>query len=157
MKLKLSFWPGGIVLLLVGFACGIMTLVVIASSSHTELVSENYYEQEIQYQQRIDGLARAHETGASLSYDQAKTNLVLSFGPRAVVPDAPARVQFYRASAASQDQELPPLPQADGRLAVDISQLQPGPWKVRASWSVGGREYLLESSLTNRGAIPPVH
>jgi len=149
MKSKLSFWPAGIVLMLVGFFCGIVTLVGIASSSRTDLVSENYYEQEIRYQQRIDGLARAREAGAALTYDQAKARLTLSVsnGPAS---DAPAQVKLYRPSAAKDDREMTFARQADGVQTVDLTELQPGPWKAKASWVAGGREYLLESSFTNR-------
>jgi hypothetical protein len=149
MKNPRNLWPLGITLLLVGFFCGITTLVVIASANNTDLVSENYYEQEIQYQARIDGLARAREAGATLTYDAAPRRIVVSLGRNAATPDAPARVELYRPSAADLDQVLPLLPGADGAQMVDAGKLQPGPWNVRASWSVGGREFLLEGRLTN--------
>jgi len=136
MKTSRNLWPLGITLLLVAFFCGIMTLVVIATSSHTELVSENYYEQEIQYQHRIDGLARAREAGASLAYDAAERRIVVSLGRNAAKPDAPAQVELYRPSAAGLDQVLPLLPGPDGAQVADAGNLQPGPWKVRASWAV---------------------
>jgi hypothetical protein len=149
MKPSRNLWPLGITLLLVLFGCGITTLVVIAASSNTELVSEKYYEHEIQYQQQIDALKRAREAGASLAYDAAARRILVSLGRVAVTPDAPARVELYRPSAKDLDQVLPLLPAPGGTPSVDAGNLQPGPWNVRASWSVGGQEFLLEGRLTN--------
>ena len=155
MKTKRNLWPLGIVLTLVVFASGIATLVVIASSQKVELVSENYYEQEIQYQQRLDSLDRARQAGASFAYDNTGKRIIISLASgSAAQPDAPARVQLYRASSADLDQELALVPGPGGMQTADTASLAPGPWKVRASWMVGGREYLLEGSLTNKvGAL----
>ena len=152
MKITRNLWPLGIVLMLVLFFCGIITLVVIASSHQTELVSSNYYEQEIEYQKRIDGLARAHQIGAAMSYDAKTRRMVFSLNNDSAAASASARVELYRPSAAGLDHVLPLLPGADGTQVADLSELQPGLWRVRASWSVDGRDYLLEGSLTNSAA-----
>jgi hypothetical protein len=150
MKISRNFWPFGITLLLVAFAGGIATLVVIASSNNNELVSNNYYEQAIEYQQRIDGAERARLAGATVTYDAPAKRIVLSLGRGPVKPDAPVQVQLYRPSAAGLDQPLTLEPAPDGRQIADASQLQPGLWKIRASWTVGGSQYWLEGNLTNR-------
>lgn len=153
MKTKRNFWPVGIILLLLAFAGGITTLVVIASSSNAELVSDNYYEQAIQYQQRIDGTMRAHEAGASVRYDAETKRVVLSLGRGGITSDSPPRLELYRPNAADLDQTLPLVSNADGDQIADAKGLQPGLWKIRASWAVNGQAFWLEGNLTNRDGM----
>jgi hypothetical protein len=50
MKSNRNLWPWAIVLTFVLFISGTVSLVVMACSQKVELVSQNYYEQELQFQ-----------------------------------------------------------------------------------------------------------
>ena len=149
MKTPKSFWPFGIGLTLAGFLGGILTLAIIASSHPADLVSQNYYEQEIAYQTRIDARERARLSGAKITPETAARRVVIVLPAVPAFSDAGARVQLYRPSASGLDQEIPLAPGPDHTQVIDTSRLRPGLWKVRVSWTAEGRDYLLECTVTN--------
>ena len=144
-----NLWPYGIILAFALFLSGTIGLIVMASTQKEDLVSRNYYEQELRYQSRLDSLERAAHSGASLRYDSIDRRLRVELPPSPGRPTWTGSVQFYRPSEAALDRELPLEADENGRQSIDVSALQPGLWKVRVCWSAGGEEYQLEGSLTN--------
>src|SRR3954469_14155038 len=73
MKSKKSLWPVGIVAAFVVFICGTISLVVFACSQKQDLVSSDYYEQEIRFQGQLEKVERAYRSAqpASIAYDSA--------------------------------------------------------------------------------------
>ena len=71
MKTTRNLWPLGIVITFVLFFCGMASVVVIAATHREDLVSDNYYEQELKFQNQIDGAARAKNPARRLHYDAA--------------------------------------------------------------------------------------
>ena len=77
MKTPRNFWPLGILGAFALFFCGLTTAIVIAATHHESMVSENYYEQEITFQDQIDGAARAQKSGATILADAASSKIVI--------------------------------------------------------------------------------
>jgi hypothetical protein len=154
MKPTRNLWPFGIAAALVTFIAGTVCLIVLASSQREDLVNNDYYEQELRYQGRIDSLSRATRCSASAVYDAAGRRFVISLPAEHVNANLSGAIQLYRPSAAGLDQERPLTPDPAGRQAIDASRLQPGLWKVRVSWKANGRSYELDRAFTN--LAPPV-
>lgn len=144
MKTPRNLWPFGIILTFVVFISGTIGLVVMACMHGTDLVNANYYDQEIKYQARIDSEARAHQAGASVSYDQQKRHIVIALPATQSVT---GQIQMYRPSAAGLDKEFKLEPAANGIQTLDTAGLPPGLWKIRVSWNSEGREYFLDQKI----------
>ncbi len=130
------------------FFGGMATVVVIAATHREDLVSENYYEQELNFQNQIDGAARAEKSGATISRDAAAGNIVIALNAAAINGKIlPATVEFYRPSAPELDHEIQLAPKADGTQTLNVSKLANGPWLVRVKWNAGGKEYFLEQKI----------
>ncbi len=73
MKTTRNLWPLGIIAAFVVFFAGTAGLIVMACAQKVDLVSADYYEQELRFQKRINGLDHAKELGerASVVYDGA--------------------------------------------------------------------------------------
>ena len=149
MKPNRSFWPYGIILTFVLFIGGTVSLIVFASSQQVDLVSPNYYEQELKYQQRIDGLDRAKQLGnrASVSYDATSQRLTVCVPAEQVREKLAGQIQLYRPSAAGLDRELKLSPDANGIQTIDSANLERGLWKVRVSWNAGGQDYFVDQKI----------
>ena len=61
MKAKRNFWPFGIIAAFVIFISGTVGLIVMAATQKEDLVSDHYYEQELQYQNRVDSMGRQRQ------------------------------------------------------------------------------------------------
>jgi hypothetical protein len=148
MKPSRNFWPYGIILTFALFISATVGLVVLACAQKVDLVSPDYYEQEIRFQTHLDRTARTQTLAAAVAYDSAARQIRIEL-PKTVTPDKPAgQIQLYRPSAAGMDRHVPLEVDAQGCQSVDAAMLAPGLWKVRVSWNSAGQDYFLERSVT---------
>ena len=145
-------WPIAIVSWFVVFAAFIACFIVWAFRQREDLVSANYYEQEVLYQRQIERLhnTAALPSGSSVAFD-ADTAQILITLPQTPAPPVGGRIHLYRPSDARLDRELPLAKGAAGVQRLDARGLKSGLWKIRVEWSAGGREFYLDQQLV----VPP--
>lgn len=141
MKMPRNLWPYGIILTFVLFIGGTAGLIVLAASQKSDLIDENYYEQEIKYQSRIDSQERANQlaTPATVNYDQASERIEITL-PRQHA-GATGKVELYRPSEFGLDQSFPLSLNKNGVQTLDGNKLKPGLWKIRVTWNFAGKEF----------------
>ena len=147
MQTTRNLWPYGLILTFALFFCAMATVVLIAATHRETLVSDNYYEQEMKFQDHLDGLARARQSGATLNYDSAARHIVIALPAAANGRNLTGRIELYRPSAAGLDRQFKFAPDAGGGQSLDVSGLQPGLWEVRVAWNAGGQDYFLEQKI----------
>jgi hypothetical protein len=144
-----NLWPFGILLAFAFFLLGTAGLIVIACSHKMDLVSPDYYEQEIRYQSRLEQANRALELGsqATVTYNQqgCLINIVLPTAPFSQKPNG--TVLLYRPSAARLDRQIQLELDSKGTQQINAAGLEPGLWKVRVFWSVKKQEYFIDRSI----------
>ncbi len=138
-------WGKGILISIISFVGVIMVLVIISvRMDGIELVTGNYYEKEIRYQERIEEesstLARNLEV---ISYDEISKSIVLDL-PRG----ANATVQLFRPSDSSLDQKIELEVSDQEDTTIPVRKLKPGYWKVQLTWSAKGVRYYEEKKIT---------
>jgi len=147
MKAKFNPWPYGIVAAFVIFIAGMATAVVIACTHGDSLVTRDYYEQELNFQGRIDSAQRARAAGASLALNSASGKLIFQL-PAGQLPQLPVgTIEWYRPSASELDHTLELQPDDKGTQTMDVSKLATGAWTVRVKWNAGGQDYFLERKI----------
>jgi len=142
-----NYWPLGIILAFVLFFAGMATVVVIATTHREDLVSREYYELELKFQDQIDALARAQKAGAYLRFDAAAGRVLLALPPAQLSRKFAGKVTFYRADAPGLDREYILAPNPEGAQQFSVSRFSSGPWQVRASWTADGQAYFLEEKF----------
>ena len=145
--MKIS-WPWGIVGFFVLFIAGIGTCIAIAVNHNEGLVSKDYYEQEIRYQQRIDAIKRTQEQGVIplIAYDTASPAMTIRFAAAAAVQAATGTVTLYRASDASLDRSVAFAPDAAGAQNIP-GALARGAWRVKLEWWKDGQAFYIEQAV----------
>jgi|ERR1051325_5058184 nitrogen fixation protein FixH len=149
MKSSKNPWPLAIIGGFILFIAGTIGLIVLACSQKMDLVSSDYYEQEIRFQHHIDRERRtAHlAAGAVVAYDAVKHRITIA------LPAAQARhailghIQLYRPSAAGLDRQIQLELNGNGVQSVSTEDLRPGLWKVRVAWTVEGQEFFLDQQV----------
>ena len=149
MKSNRNLWPLAIIAAFVIFIAGTLGLVALACSQKTELVSPDYYEQELKFQARLERLRNAARLGpdAGVKYDPTKHLIVISLPSGQVGQLSKGRIQLYRPSAAGLDRQLELKPGPDGVQRLDIAGLRRGVWKLRVLWTAGTEDYLIDQDL----------
>jgi nitrogen fixation protein FixH len=141
-------WPIAIVAFFAVFATFLAVFVIWAVGQKQDLVAENYYEQEIRYQQRLDKINRTQVVAAqtAVTFDAAKNCVIVAL-PAAQAREASGRIHFYRPSNARLDHEMSLALNAAGVQSLDARSLASGLWKVRVEWTAQGADYFLDQSL----------
>ena len=149
MKSNRNLWPWAIVLTFVLFISGTVSLVVMACSQKVELVSANYYEQELQFQGQLERMNRTSQLAvpASVRYDPIRKLIAISLPPEHQGRKVSGHIDLYRPSAAGQDRQLPLQTDERGMQTLDATHLGAGFWKLRLSWQVDDREYFHEQQI----------
>jgi nitrogen fixation protein FixH len=149
-----SFWPAGIVVAFAIFIPVTAGLILLALANRHELTRPDYYEQELRHQRQMDSATRARELGpaASIAFNVTQQRITVVLPAEHARRAATGHVQLHRPSEAGLDRELPLTLDPGGVQTLDVPDLRPGLWKVRVAWTVDGRDYLLEQSLTNLAA-----
>lgn len=138
-------WGKGILLTIILFVAFIMTLVVISvKQDDIHLVTENYYEKEIKYQEQIEREKSAAQLSREvLVFDNATKSILLD-----LPIGAKGEIQLFRPSDARLDQLVPLEIKEAGKTSISLSELKAGYWRVKLTWVENGVEYYEESKIT---------
>jgi nitrogen fixation protein FixH len=149
MKLNRNLWPVAIILVFAFFLAGTIGLVVMACTQKVDLVSSNYYEQELRFQGQIDRVKRTRQlaTQAVVAYDSASKRITISLPGEQAREAVTGSIELYRPSAAGLDRQIELKVDASGVQSVDTSGLRPGLWKVRVSWTANRQEYYTDQRV----------
>jgi hypothetical protein len=144
-----NLWPIGIVTAFVLFVTGIASLVVMSTREKVELVSPDYYEQELRFQDQINRRERAQalQGQVRVSYDAAQRVLTLALPVAHAAAHAAGEILLYRPSAAGQDRRVALELDAQGRQTLDARALSDGLWWVRVTWRAGNEDFAFDEKV----------
>ena len=142
-------WPAAIIITFVVFFAGTVGLVVLAAHQRVDLVSNDYYEQEIRYQQRLDQVSRTSvvRSQVRVSYDPVARAIRITLPAAHAQGRAVGRVHLYRPSEAGLDRDARLELDPQGVQSVNADKLLPGLWKVRVQWKVDGQDYFVDERV----------
>jgi nitrogen fixation protein FixH len=110
------------------------------------LVSDDYYKDEMNYQQEIDKLNKAAALNEDVTLTKVAEGLLIKF-PAEFDPEKIAgTISFQRPSNEKIDFQIPiKLTTADYLILDD--NLAQGIWNVKIEWTVNGNTYLFKEKL----------
>jgi nitrogen fixation protein FixH len=137
-------WGWKIAIFMGIYMTGIISVVWFAMSEDVNLVTENYYQQELAYEEQIlrlrntKGLAQK----PTFNFSSNKKYVVLTF-PEGLIPDN-GKITLYRPSDFTQDRKFKlDLDEANQQGFVTAS-LMPGLWKAKLQWEQGDKSFFQE-------------
>ncbi len=140
-------WPIGIALILLAFLTFLIGSLVYLSGENFDLVTKDYYEEGLAYQERIDAINRTQAIPNALTivYDKAQNQLIFRFAPVFQNKPLSGKIYLYRPSNAQLDKyvELPDTIYTD--FVVPAQTLSPGKWRIKTTWEVDGNQYYNET------------
>jgi hypothetical protein len=143
-------WGWKIVLVYAVFVVMTLSMVVYFMGHKVDLVAEDYYKQEIEYQDQIDKIAntQALQTPIALEFSANRQTISLHFPSTQLQSDLVGRIQFYRPSDSSMDRMLDLAIDQEGKQLIGVEGFAGGLWRVKISWTVGGKAYYDEKVIT---------
>jgi nitrogen fixation protein FixH len=140
-------WGTGIFLVYTLFAVVLFWFVYQSTKHDHSLVVDNYYEQDLQYQQQFERMQRANSLSApvKVQFDQSLASVVISFPEE--VSAAQGSIHFYRPSDQRFDFRVDLAVDEAHRQLVPVQAKLGGRWIVKILWEEDGREYYVERDL----------
>lgn len=135
-------WGTRIALFYGSFVALMLFMVYMAFQEDFDLVADDYYEQEIAYQDRIDQMENANSDCQKVSITKGETGYDLTFSEKA----ESVKVHFFRPSDDTKDVLLEEEA-VESVLAIPSSQLIAGKYLVKVEWKANGKTYFQEDDL----------
>jgi nitrogen fixation protein FixH len=143
-------WGTGIVLAFVAFIAFILYFVILASTDNSvnhDLVTEEYYKEELAYQKEIDALSNAKDYASQFSFVKNKNGLTVTFPPKMNYKEIEGKVSLYRPSNKHLDFDFP-ISLSNKHLLIPDKRLLDGRWDIKIYWNYQGKEHLIKKSIT---------
>jgi nitrogen fixation protein FixH len=145
-----TLWPYAIITAFLLFGSYIGYMVSQTMRTTVDLVSANYYQQELAYQQRIDSEARtaALPSAVTIGYQAAEQQLRLQLPATLRGQKLKGQLHFFRPSDLQLDFTLPLQPDSDLSQRISTHKMASGLWRVRVDFTADGQAYFVEQDLT---------
>lgn len=143
-------WGWKIVVLYSAFVIMTLSMVVYFMGQKVDLVADDYYKQEIEYQDQIDKISNTKSLKEPIGYEylRADQSIKLSFPQTHVKQDIRGEIHFYRPANADEDKEFAVRLTDSCEQVIAVASLSRGLWKIKINWRSGGKEYFDEKIVT---------
>jgi nitrogen fixation protein FixH len=111
------------------------------------LVADDYYDQEIKYQQQIDRMERTNKLDEKNIIVFNGTTVNVSIPKSLLNKNLTGEIYFYRPSDEKSDIKIQLLTDSLGLQVIPVSSLEKGLWTVKINWITGDKEYYTEKRI----------
>jgi hypothetical protein len=141
-------WGHKITIVLLLFGALMMTLVYKSIQTDYQLVTKDYYKDELQYQQVIDGSNNAASLSALLQISQTENGIVISFPQEMKDKTITGEYWFYCPYRDKNDRRIEISAGTDAIQVITREQLAAATYTIKTSWKADGTTYYNEQSFT---------
>lgn len=139
-------WGYKILSVYILFVVGIMVMVFKSSMQNTDLVTPDYYEKELKYQQTIDESARTGKLSAKVEVTTTDNEIRIQLPPEMNELDVKATVLLYCPSDKRKDIKKD-MAIKGATLALPINAETKGAFDLKINWQANGITYYHEQKL----------
>ncbi|MGC1632048.1 MAG: FixH family protein [Gelidibacter sp.] len=142
-------WGTGIVLAFIGFISFIMYFVIAMSTNkkiESDLVTENYYGQELEFENDLTKQKNAQKLKENITWQQAQEGLILTFPTDMNPSEISGKVFLYRPSNKQLDFESS-ISLSEHNLLIPDKRLLDGRWNIKVDWQYKGNSYVYKKEI----------
>ncbi|PHR69426.1 MAG: cytochrome C oxidase Cbb3 [Lutibacter sp.] len=142
-------WGTGIILAFIGFISFILYMVITMSTNKKyehDLVTDDYYKQELEYQGEINKEDNAKTLKQNLNWKKTDEGLVIEFPTDLDIKNITGKVFLYRPSNEKFDFEIP-ISLSNHTLLIPEKSLLDGRWNIKVDWQYKKEKYLYKQEI----------
>jgi nitrogen fixation protein FixH len=143
-------WGTGIVIAFVCFISFIMYFVISMSTNSKyehDLVVEDYYGQELQFQNDIDKQEHSKTLATDLTWVKTQDGIEITFPENLDIKNIEGKVFLYRPSNKHLDFEIL-ISLSNHNLLIPDKRLLDGRWNIKINWKYNHNSYLYKTEIT---------
>ena len=139
-------WGNRLLLVFALFALFIGFLVYKCFNTKFDLVSKEYYKDELRYQDKIDGINNVANI-SDLKVEQNNESVTVVFPQELKGQKAEGEVFFYCPTNEDKDKHFPLMIDAEGKQSIAKKDVLKGIYKLKVTWNIGTKKYYSEKDL----------
>lgn len=128
------------------FVLGIVYLLFRSSRERMDLVTSDYYAEELKFQNRINEHENAARLSAPLQIENRNDSLTVGFPAEFNGKQAKGEIVFYYPADKRRDVHLV-FETASGQFRTKVPEHIKGQHELHISWSAGGVNYYFEQKI----------
>jgi len=140
-------WGTGITISIVLFTAISLWFAYFAFNQEVNLVSDDYYEAEIKFDERMETIKRTELLSEKLKINMNQGLVELIFPNKFIKKQIIGEILFYRPSDRNLDLSFPIKLDSTNTQFLDTKIIKPGLWKMQIHWIVDYKEYFNEKSI----------
>lgn len=140
-------WGTKIALLYIGFVLMIVFMVFKSNNEKVDLVSADYYAQELKFQDKIDGQKNTNTLSTPIECEAANKTVNIKFPSEFNSSKTSGEIYFYRPSDASLDLNTSLKLDAQGNQEITNPKFERGIYRMQIKASIEGKAYYFEQQI----------
>lgn len=140
-------WGWKITILYSSFVVMMVTLVVLSTQQDIPLVTEDYYERDLQYETQMKRMANSKtlKEDVAVKYDLKQQKITVQF-PKEMM-EIKGNILCFRPSQEGIDFTLNIEDLEENALQFGTSEMLNGRWKIKITWENDGEIYYKEANV----------
>ena len=142
-------WGTKIAIAFVIFGIIMGVMITISFNQEINLVAEDYYKQEIEYESQIEKIrnTNALENKPEMVYITGSNALVVKFPAELRDSFQSGEIHFFRPSDYKMDKKVRIELDSNGTQSLDLKVLEKGLWQAKMTWRDGAKEFYEERKI----------
>ncbi len=139
-------WGHGVVLALGSFIAFILFLIFVFSNGmqNSELVSDNYYQDELTYQDVIDAKTNAEDLPEKPVYQQTGEGITITFPQSAVPDDQQVNFDLFRTDDSNLDVHKKISLNSQQKFTIPSKVIVAGSYTLKLKWQKNKKPYQVD-------------
>ncbi|MEX2350609.1 MAG: FixH family protein [Flavobacteriaceae bacterium] len=142
-------WGTGIVIAIGLFMAFILYFVITMMTNSDydhDLVIEDYYKQEIGFQDELDARNNAAQLEKNIRIEQSPEGVKIVFPKEYAEQVTEGKVMFYRVNQKKLDFEKP-LSFTENTMFIPAGEIVSGRWDLSVYWNMNGEDYTVKEKI----------
>jgi len=148
-KKKGRSWPISIFVVYLAFVGMFIAVYIVGSRQNNDLVAENYYEQELKYQDRIDQMKNVSSLDAipTVGFNKSRQEVVIGLPAEVLTDDLKGMIYFTRDDNSALDFKHVMNLNADAKQTISMQGRLAGKWSCAISWTNASKKYYWKTEI----------
>jgi len=146
MKFKWN-WGVGISVFIAAFLIVNVVIIIFAFGEKVDLVTPNYYEKELNYQEEIDAQQKTLQLSENINVSYNSPALTIQFPQKFHGKTVDGNILLYRPANSANDLKINLQLSSTGTQTILAKDFAKGLWKVKIKWSFENVTYSDEKSI----------
>lgn len=138
-------WGTGIAIFLVLFVLSLVAVLVKSFQYDHSLVIDDYYKEDLAYQQHYEKIANEQQSPLSVEIDRQGHQVTIDFPVEN--KDITGTLQFYKPDNKSLDFSLPVKTDEQNRMIVPTQDLLGGLWRIKVDYMSNNEAFYYEQKI----------